>query len=153
MKIILKEDVENLGTAGEIKQVASGFARNFLIPRGLAILATDKEVKKAQAKIEMEKKKKEEQLKKIKKIASQLEKLKIEIPAKTANPKSKKLFGSVTAKKIADFINSQGDFEIDKHNIEIKEPIKQLGKYEVEVKLGEGVKAKVGVKVVREKKK
>ncbi len=153
MKIILLKDVEHLGNAGEIKRVASGFARNFLIPRDLAILATGKEIKKVQAKIEIEMKKKEKQLKNIKEIAEKLEKLKIEMPAKTASLKSKKLFGSVTNKKIADAINSQGDYKIDKHNIEIKEPIKELGKYEVEVKMGEGVKVTININVIRDKKK
>jgi large subunit ribosomal protein L9 len=153
MKIILQKDIEHLGKAGEIKIVASGYGRNYLLPSGLATLATKEEIKKIQAEIEAERKKRTEELEKIKEISRKLEKLKIEIPAKTASSKSKKLFGSITSKQIADVINSQGDFAILKHNIEIKEPIRQLGKYEVGVKLGEGVNVKVGVKVVREKKK
>lgn len=139
MKIIFRD-------TGEVKDVSDGYARNYLIPKGLAIIATNTELKKIEEKKksegEEEKKRREELELTAKKIDGKL----ITVSEKVG--KDGKLFGSVTAKEISESINSQLGFRIDKHNIVLKDPIKKEGKYTVEINFGKGVKANIVLEVL-----
>lgn len=147
MKVILKEDVQGLGKAGQIINVKDGYARNFLLPRGLALVADEKNLKV----LEYQKKKFEEEAKKKRQdaesIRDRLSALEITIKAKAGA--DDKLFGSITAKDVAEALQKEG-FSIDKKQINIPEPIKRVGEHEVEVKLHSNVVAKLKINVVRE---
>jgi large subunit ribosomal protein L9 len=147
MQIILKEDVKNLGRMGDMINVKDGYARNFLIPKGLAVSANPKNLKA----LEHEKRKMQEIAKKAKasaeNIASKISKTTVTIKAKAGE--SDKLFGSVTAMDIADALKKEG-LEIDKKKIVIEEPIKRLGSYTVNVKIHQDVLAQLNVQVVSE---
>jgi len=145
MKVILKEDIPNLGKAGQIVNVKDGYARNFLFPKGLALLADEKNMKL----LEYQKKKIEEEAKKKRQdaqsIFERLSQVNLKISAKAGE--DQKLFGSITSKDIANALEKEG-FAIDKKQITVSEPIKRIGEYEVEVKLHENITAKVKVTII-----
>ncbi len=147
MKVILKADVKDLGRIGEVVTVKDGFARNFLMPKGLAVDASTKNVKL----FEHEKKKIVEMAKKMRTgaegLAEKIAETRITIKAKAGE--EEKLFGSVTAMDIAEALKSAG-VEIDRKKIHIEEPIKRLGEYKVSVKLHSDVAAELTVNVVPE---
>lgn len=137
MKVLLIKDVKGLGKAGEIKNVKDGYARNFLLPKGFAKLATDEVIKAWQE----EQKKKEEELKK---EISKINELKEKIEKTTLVIKHKlgangQLYGAITNKEVANELLKKG-IEIDKKHIEMKQ-IKSVGEYDVDVKLGHGIHA------------
>jgi large subunit ribosomal protein L9 len=145
MKIILKEDVKNLGTMGSLVNVADGYARNYLIPRNLAVEADIKNIKQ----FEHEKKIILEKAKKVKKsaeeLANKLSSITLTIEATAGD--DGKLFGSVTTMDVASALSSQG-IEIDRRKITIPdEPIKRLGTYTVHIKLYPEVTASVNLEV------
>jgi large subunit ribosomal protein L9 len=147
MKVILKEDVKNIGSMGQILDVADGFARNYLVPRGLAMEANVKNVKS----LEHAKRVVQEKAKKIK---SQAQDLSTRIASTTVVIKAKageegKLFGSVTTMDIAEQLKNEG-IDIDKKKISLDEPIKRLGTYTVHIKLHPEVSTPVQVDVVGE---
>jgi len=133
MEIILKQDVSNLGSKNDIITVKDGYAINYLIPRGMAIMAT-KSAKKMYEEIARQRAHKEEKLKEeAEEQAKKLEGMKLEIGAKTSS--KGKIFGSVNTLQIAEELQKQG-IEVDRKNIEIKEePIKEVGTYTATVKL------------------
>ena len=148
MKVIFLQDVKGSGKKGEVKNVSDGYARNFLIGKGLAVEATAKNMNlldgqkaSAQHKKDVEKQNAEE-------IASVINGKTVKAPAKAGN--GGKLFGSVTAGNIADLIEKQYNRKIDKKKISLKTDIKNFGTYEVEIKLYTGVIAKVTVDVTEE---
>ena len=139
MKILLIKDVKGLGKAGEIKNAKDGYARNYLIPKGFAKLATDEVVKEWQE----EQKRKEEELKK---ELEKLNELKEKIESITLTIKHKlgangQLYGAITNKEVAEHLKEKG-IEIDKKHIDMKQ-IKTVGEYTVDVKLGHGIHAKL----------
>lgn len=146
MKIILKEDVKNLGEVGNIIDVANGYGRNYLIPRDLAIEASPKNLRR----FEHEKKRilarADEIKKKSEDLATQISALKVSIEAKAGE--EDKLFGSITPMNISDTLAKEG-LEVDKRNITLEEPIKRLGSYTVSVKLNQGVTASFPLEVKR----
>ncbi|MCS7228966.1 MAG: 50S ribosomal protein L9 [Candidatus Kryptonium sp.] len=146
MKVILRQDFENLGKFGDIVDVKDGYARNFLIPRKIALPATPGNIKM----IETEKKQKAFKLERERVTAQQLaEKLAgVEITIAMRAGENERLFGSVTAQVIANELEKLG-FEIDRRKILLDEPIKMLGKYEVPIKLHPDISAKVMVNVVK----
>ena len=149
MKVILKEDVKNMGTMGQILDVSDGYARNFLVPRGLAIEANLKNIKS----LEHAKRIIQEKAKKIRNEATDLSNkigdLKLVIKAKSGE--EGKLFGAVTAMDIAESLKDAGlGIEIDKKKILLEEPIKRLGTYSVGLKVHSEVTAQVNVEVVAE---
>ncbi|MCS6985696.1 MAG: 50S ribosomal protein L9 [Leptospiraceae bacterium] len=147
MRVILKTDIPNLGRAGEIKEVRDGYARNYLIPRNLVIPATPR-TEKERAYLELVQKKKiEKRQKTAKEIAEKLNGLEITIAVKTGE--EGKLYGSVTNLHIARALHEKG-FSIDKKNILLDEAIKNLGDYEIPIKLHEQVQAIVKLHVVAE---
>ncbi len=147
MKVILKADVKDLGRMGEVVNVKDGFARNYLVPQGLAAEANTKNVKA----LEHETKKIQEMAKKVKSgasgLAEQIAAAKVTIKAKAGE--EDKLFGSVTSMDIADALKAEG-IEIDKKKIHLDEPIKRLGEYTVTIKLHSEVSAQLNVQVVPE---
>lgn len=147
MKVILKEDVQGLGKAGQIINVKDGYARNFLLPRGLALFANERNLKL----LEYQKKKFEEEAKRKRQddetVAERLRDFVLTIKAKTGE--DLKLFGSITTKNIAEALQKEG-FLIDKKQIHIPEPIKRAGEYKVEVKLHSHIVANLKINVVSE---
>ncbi len=146
MRVILRTDIEKLGKLGEVVDVKPGYARNYLLPKKLAMLATPSNLKI----FEHEKKKLEEKLNaerfKAKELAEKLEKEKIEIQVRVGE--GDKLYGSVTSSNIVDELAKRG-FEIDRKKVELDKPIRSLGEYQIPVKLYPGVVATLNVSVVR----
>ncbi len=147
MKIILKEDVKSIGSMGQTVDVSDGFARNYLVPRGLAVEANVKNIKS----LEHEKKVIQEKAKKVKNsvqdLADRLANMTVVI--KTKAGEEGKLFGSVTTMDIAEQLKNQG-IEIDKKKISLDEPIKRLGTYAVNLKLHSEITAQVNIQVIEE---
>jgi large subunit ribosomal protein L9 len=147
MKVVLKDDVKNLGKMGQIIDVADGYARNYLVPRGLASEANTKNIKA----LEHEKRIIEGKAKKVKNSAQELLN---KISARTFTIRAKagdegKLFGSVTTMDIAELLQKEG-LEIDKKKISFDEPIKRLGSYSVNVKLHSEISTQLNIQVVQE---
>ena len=147
MEVILREDVQHLGRAGEIVAVKDGYARNYLIPRGLAYSATAGNRKR----IETEHKRRADRTAADRTAAEELmariAEVSLTFSVKTAE--GEKLFGSITAQDIADKLRERG-YDIDKRRVELDEPIKLVGIYKVPVRLDAGVHAEVRVWVVKE---
>jgi large subunit ribosomal protein L9 len=146
MRVILREDLEHLGAAGEVVSVRDGYGRNFLLPRGLASLATEKDV----AKMEHERKViAVRAAKRAKELAGEVEKLQaVSVSLSRAVGEGDKLYGSVTNRDIADALKEQG-VTVDAKKIDLVEPIKALGMTEVPIKLGKDAVAKIKVWVVK----
>lgn len=147
MRVILLQDIENVGKKFDIKNMADGYARNFLFPKKLAILATEKEIKKIEILKKMETEKAESDLKKAEEMTEELEGLIFEIPVKSGE--DGKLYGSVSAQKISTALKEKG-FDIDKKKITIKDPIKELGEYFVFINLAHNLEARITVIVTEE---
>lgn len=147
MKVILKEDVKNIGSMGQILDVADGFARNYLVPRGLAMEANVKNIKS----LEHAKKVIQEKAKKVKNQAEDLSTriANITVVIKAKAGEEGKLFGSVTTMDIAEQLKNEG-MDIDKKKISLEEPIKRLGTYTVNIKLHPEVSTPVQVDVIEE---
>jgi len=147
MKVILKEDIKKIGSMGQIVTVADGFARNYLVPKGLAVQANIKNMKS----LEHAKKVIQEKAKKTKTsvqdFADRLSKITLVIKAKAGE--EGKLFGSVTTMDIAEQLKNEG-IEIDKKKISLDEPIKRIGTYAVSVRLHPEVDTQINLQVVEE---
>jgi large subunit ribosomal protein L9 len=146
MKVILKEDVEKLGQAGQVIDVADGFGRNYLFPRNLAIPALKGNLRsidviKKQKQAKDNKKKREAE-----KIKDKIEKL--SLTAEVLTGEEDKVFGSVTSNDIAELLAKQG-FEIDRRKIILAEPLKALGVYTINIKLAHEITAQVKLWVVK----
>lgn len=146
MKVILLQDVKNIGKKGDLKNVAEGYAHNFLFPRKLAVEATEGTMKDLAQKQASEAKKKAQALEDAKKLASDIEKILVKIVSKVGD--GGRLFGSITTKDIADQLKSQFKIEIDKKKMNLDNPIKTLGTYTVTVKLHPEVQAAFKVQIV-----
>jgi large subunit ribosomal protein L9 len=147
VKIVLLKDVERLGRAGEVVKVANGFARNFLIPRGEALLATDANIAHFESRRRQHEAAAEREKKAAEALAQELEKASLTVQARVGE--EDKLFGSVTAQNVADLLKEQGH-EIDRRKIELEEPIRSLGVYTIEIRLHPEVRASVKLWVVKE---
>ncbi|MBW2632066.1 MAG: 50S ribosomal protein L9 [Deltaproteobacteria bacterium] len=147
MKIILKKDVESVGKAGDLVNVSDGHARNFLIPRGLGIEASSKNMKALKNEMETAARKTTKEKEAAQSVAARLENVTCNISRKVGQ--QNKLFGSVTTKDIGNALREQG-IEIDKKNIVLEEPIKSLGEFSVKIKLHSGVSANIKVVVAGE---
>ena len=150
MEVILREHVDNLGRRGDLVKVADGYARNYLLPRKLALLATDGNKKVIEReKVKFDAKEAEEQ-KVAQAVADRLATVEIEITRKVGETDA--LFGSVTNADVADALAAKG-FDIDRRKIQLHEPIKKLGDYTVPVKLHRDVTVPLKVKVAAEGQK
>ena len=146
MKIILSQDVENVGHKGDVVSVADGYARNFLVPKGLAMVATKGALKQAEV---MQRARAEREEKARAEAQARVEKLQAAPVYISANAgEDGRLFGSVTSSDIARGVADQLGEEVDRHNIRLAEPIRALGTHSVDVDLHEGVHAAVTVEVI-----
>lgn len=148
MKIILLKDVKSLGKQGEIVDVSDGYARNFILPKKVGLEANSKNLNDLKLQKANEEKKAQELLEAAKELAKVLETK--EVVVKMKSGEGGKTFGSISSKEIAAEAKNQCDLELDKKKIQLPEPIKALGAYEVNVKLHSKVSAKLKVKVVEE---
>ena len=148
MRVILLQDVENLGKKYEIKEVKNGYARNFLIAKGLAKPVTEEALKWLELQNEIEAKKAEEELKKVQEIASAIDGQEIIIPVKIGQ--ENQLYESITNQKIAEKLKELG-FDVKKNQIDLPEPIKEIGEFPIKIKLEHNLEAEIKVIIVEEK--
>jgi large subunit ribosomal protein L9 len=147
MEVVLKKDHDKLGKAMEIVNVKDGYARNFLIPEGIAVIATEGNKRAvAESKKHFEKRE-NKKIKEAQEQAKQIEKVPCTIKVKVGE--EDKLFGSVTSQEIADFLIKEG-FAVTKRDVELAEPIKQLGVYTVKINLHKEASANLKVWVVKD---
>jgi large subunit ribosomal protein L9 len=147
MEVILREHVDNLGRRGEIVKVADGYARNYLLPRKLALLATEgnrKQIERERAKFDA---KESDEQRAAEAIAERMANVEVVIARKVGETEA--MYGSVTAADIAAALAAKG-FELDRRKLQLADPIKKLGQFEIPVKLHRDVTATVRVKVVAE---
>ncbi len=147
MKVILIQDVENLGNQGDVVTVKDGYGRNYLIPRGLARVATAGMIRAHEEELRQASKKLAAQLEAAQATAQRLESTEVVIPVRVGE--EGRLFGSVTAQQVADQLASQG-IEVDRRNITLSEDIRRVGTYTAAVKLHRDVTAQVKINVVPE---
>jgi len=147
MKVILLKDVDKIGKKFEVKEVKSGYARNFLIPQGLAQPATKEAIIWLETQKEIEEKKAEDALKKFQEVASSIDDQEVIIQVKIGE--EGQLFESINAQKIADKLKEAG-FDIKKTQIELAEPIKDLGEYPVKIKFEHNLEAEIRVILQKE---
>ena len=147
MKVILKDDVKNIGNMGQIVDVADGYGRNYLVPKGLAVEANIKNIKS----LEHAKRVIQEKAKKVRNQAQELSNKisTVSLVMKAKAGEEGKLFGTVTTMDIAESLKSQG-IEIDKKKISLDEPIKRLGSYAVNIKIHPEVTTQINLQVVEE---
>ncbi|HWQ30488.1 MAG TPA: 50S ribosomal protein L9 [Negativicutes bacterium] len=148
MKVVLLQDVKDLGKKGELVNASDGYARNFLFPRKLAVEATEGRLKEIEDKKSSEKNRKDRELAAAKELAEKLGKL--EVNFRTKAGENGKLFGSITGKDIAEAIKAQHKIEVDKKKVVLHDAIKALGTYQVEIKVYPEVSAKISVKIVEQ---
>lgn len=147
MEIVLKKDFEKLGKAMDILTVKNGYARNFLIPQGIAVPATAGNKKKIEELRQFALKRDEKISKNARKLAQKIEDIPCTIPVKVKQ--DEEIYGSVSVNEISEFLKKEG-FNLEKAAIELPEPIKQLGVYSIKIKLHKEVYAKLKVWVVKE---
>ncbi len=147
MKVILRKDIDTLGKIGDVITVKDGYARNYLIPRNIAYVATDSNVKTLEEEKKQQARRTEKEKKSSEALAAELEKISVTIKMKVGE--EDKLFGSVTSQMIADALKEK-NVTLDKRQIELEEPLKTLGIFDVNVKLAGGVAGKLKVWIVRE---
>ncbi len=146
MKLILLEDVKSVGKKGELINASEGYAKNFLLPKKLAVEATKSNLNDYELKQKAEAKRRQEELDKAREIAKALEDKVVTIRVKTGG--NGKLFGSVTNKEVAEAIVEQTKLDIDKKKVSIGDPIKMVGERTAVVKLHPKVTAEVSIKIV-----
>ena len=149
MELILKEDVENLGFKDDVVKVKNGFGRNFLIPNGLAMLATESNKKVLAEKIKQSQNKQKEAISDANKIAKKLEKLDLKLKAKSVE--GEKLFGSITNSDISKGSSDNG-IEIEKKYIQLSSNIKKTGSYSAKIRLHREVSFDFPFEVIKEQK-
>ena len=147
MEVILKEDIANLGKMGDVVRVRDGYARNYLLPRGLVLVANKKNLKSFEHQKRVVASHKERVLKQAQTLAEKLSQVSLTMPVKTGE--EGKLFGSVTNIDIEKALKAKG-FEVERRRIHLSEPIKALGDYEVPIRLAADVTTTVKVSVVPE---
>jgi large subunit ribosomal protein L9 len=148
MQVILLKNVPSLGEKFDLKNVKPGYARNFLIPQKLAIPATKGNLTWQEKELARLKLKEEQRIKSQKEMLEKLNNLKLEIPVKTGI--KGELFEKINSSKIVEVLEKQG-FKLKKENIILKESINKVGEYLIKIKLGEGMKTEIKVKVLKEK--
>src|SRR5882672_1101968 len=147
MDVILREDIEKLGVRGEVVNVATGYARNFLLPKRLAVAATDANKKIVEQERQSHLRKEAKQKTEAEDLSKMLNGVSVTISQKAGE--NDQLFGSVTSKDVAEALERK-NFTVDRRKIQLDEPIKQLGEHKVAVRLHKDVSAEVTVNVVRE---
>jgi large subunit ribosomal protein L9 len=148
MKVILVQDVKKLGLKGEIKEVSDGYARNYLIPRGLAQEATKTKLKEEQEKTVREEKKKTKEKDQAEALKARIDGKEVKISARVGG--GNKLFGAVTSREISEILQKEFGVAIDKKKIDVGEPIKHLGEYAIKIKIYPSIQAEIKVIVTAE---
>lgn len=148
MEVILIKDVDNLGGANEVVKVKNGYARNYLLPRQLAVENSPSNKKQLEERLKQVRKKEEKMLAEINSVIAKLKEAAIKIGAKTGT--SGKIFGSVTSLQISRAIREQRGYEIDRRKITIPEDVKELGSYKATIDFGAGHSTEVDFEVVGE---
>jgi large subunit ribosomal protein L9 len=148
MKVVLLEDVAGAGKAGEIKDVSKGYAKNFLLPRGLALIATPAVTKQVESRLERKKLEETVDREKLVELAQQVEGKEIHLKARLGG--GERLFGSITAADVAEELGRAIGSVIDKKKIDMEKPFHQTGSYEVAVKLAGDIKPKITVVIEEE---
>ena len=147
MEVILREDISNLGTRGQVVKVAPGYARNFLIPKKLAVTATESNKKIVEQERQAHLRKEAKEQGEAQELAKLVNGVSIAIKQKAGE--NDQLFGSVTSKDVADALAAKG-FTIDRRKIQLDDPIKSLGEFKVPVRLHKDVTAEITVVVAKE---
>ena len=148
MEVILIQDVDNLGGANELIKVRNGYARNFLIPRKLAVEANPSNVKQMEERMKQAKKKEDKMLAEVNSVIAKLSESPLKVGAKSGT--SGKIFGSVTSLQISRAIREQKGYEIDRKKISITDEVKELGNYKAHIDFGNGKFADIDFEVVGE---
>jgi len=146
MKVILMSDVKSLGTTGTVLEVADGYARNFLLPRGLAAEASKGSLALLDQQRRAKARRDAEAVANAQEIADKLQAAQISVPAKSGG--NGRLFGAVTNANVSEAIMRELGLEVDRHKIELPDSIKSLGSYPIEIRLGKNIVAKTTLKVV-----
>jgi large subunit ribosomal protein L9 len=145
MKVYLKKDVKDLGAAGEVKEVADGYARNYLIPRGLAVPATEALLREVEARRQAQARRAAQEEQAARQQAAKIAALQLVIPVKAGE--KGRIYGSVTAADVAAALGRALGQPFDKRKVKLEEPIRHLGAHEVEVEVARGVTARARVEV------
>lgn len=148
MKVILLQEVKNLGKKGAVVEVAEGYGRNFLLPRGLAVEASAGNVRSLQEEKNREKARADRLIREARALRDKLNGREVTVKARAGE--GGKLFGSVTAKDIADALSQAAQVSVDKKKVEVKEPLRTVGLHSATVKLGPDIVAEVKVRIVEE---
>jgi len=148
MKVILTKEIKNLGKVGDIKEVADGYARNYLLPRGLAVEATNSNIKAGEEKKQRVQKHMDREMSEAEALRDKLDGKTVRVAARAGG--GDKLFGAVTSREIAEVIHQEYKLDIDKKKIDLKEPIKHLGEYRVKLKIYPAVQAEIILVVTAE---
>ncbi len=148
MKVILRKNVPGLGHVNDVKDVSEGYARNYLLPRGLAEIATEAAIQQAQRQLQAEKDKKARQRAEAEAFAARLADLTLVFKAKAGE--KGRLYGSITAQQIAEAIEQRLHRPFDRRWLELEQPLRQLGVHQIPVKLEGGVRATVRVEIEAE---
>lgn len=148
MEVLLLKDVEDLGEAGEIKRVADGYARNYLVPRGLAVRATPGAIKQAEKQRQATARRQAKELTEAQALAQALDGVSVSFQARAGE--SDRLYGSITNVNIAEALEEKTGLEVDRRKFDMEEPLKELGTHAVTIRLAPGAEAKVTVVIERE---
>jgi large subunit ribosomal protein L9 len=148
MEVILIQDVDNLGGTNEVVKVKNGYARNFLIPRKLAVEASPGNVKQLEERMKQVKKKEDKMLAEVNSVIAKLNEAPLKVGAKTGT--SGKIFGSVTPLQLSRAIREQKGYEIDRKKISIPDEVKEIGTYKAHIDFGNGKYADIDFEVVGE---
>jgi large subunit ribosomal protein L9 len=148
MEVLLLSDIDRLGQAGDIKKVADGYARNFLFPRGLAVVATPGAIKQAEKQQKATARREAKALSEAQALALVLDGKIVTFQARAGE--GDRLYGSITSSNIADSLSEQVGQEVDRRKIELEEPLKELGTHAVTIRLAAEAEAKVTVVIERE---
>lgn len=146
MKLVLLQDVKNIGKKGALVEVSDGYARNFLLPKKLAAAATDGVIRSLNKEAKDLEEKKTREREQAQELAASLESRRLELQVKVGE--NGKLFGSVTSQDLVQAIKEQFEFQIEKKNLQLKDPLKTLGEHVVPLKLHPGVTARLQVNLV-----
>jgi large subunit ribosomal protein L9 len=148
MEVLLLKDVVDLGEAGEIKRVADGYARNYLVPRGMAVRATPGAIKQAEKQRKAASRRQAKELSEAQALAQTLDGVSVTFQARAGE--TDRLYGSITNVNIAEALEEKTGQEVDRRKIEMEEPLKELGTHAITVRLAPGAEAKVTVVIERE---
>lgn len=145
MKLILTQDVKGLGKKDQVIEASDGYARNYLLPKKIAILADNENMNKLQGRKDSAEHKKKLEIENAKQTAEKLSKMTLKIKVKTGE--NGKLFGSITSKEISSELKEKHNIEVDKKKIILKDPIKEIGIFNVDIKLYEGITTKLRIEI------